>query len=151
MTQVLIAHQATVNAVNHWNLTPLATAVISNQHAAAQLLREHGGALCSKMHRSFYPVHAATITGALIFFRRKFMQTYIHECVHTYICTDVRTYVRTYARAYRCTYHSHGCTHLLLAHAHALSCVMCLSSVISLCAHHICTQLQQSMSSSTTF
>ena len=66
VVQVLIAHQATVSAVDHWSLTPLATAVISNQHAVAQLLREHGGALCSKMHRSFYPVHAATITGTPI-------------------------------------------------------------------------------------
>ncbi len=61
--QVLIGHEATVNVVNHWNLTPLATAVISNQHATAQLLREHGARLCSKMHTSFYPVHAATING----------------------------------------------------------------------------------------
>lgn len=61
--QVLISKHVTVNVVNHWNLTPLATAVISNQHQAAQLLREHGASLCSKMHRSFYPLHAATITG----------------------------------------------------------------------------------------
>lgn len=30
VVQMLIAHQATVNAIDHWNLTPLATAVISN-------------------------------------------------------------------------------------------------------------------------
>jgi len=139
VVQVLIAHQATVSAVDHWSLTPLATAVISNQHAVAQLLREHGGALCSKMHRSFYPVHAATITGTPI--------TSWHMPIHKH----TRTHARTQAQLllYLCSF-AQWCTHLLLAHAHALSFVMCLSSVISLCAHYNRTQLQQSMSSSTT-
>ena len=82
VVQVLIAHQATVSAVDHWSLTPLATAVISNQHAVAQLLREHGGALCSKMHRSFYPVHAATITGTPI--------TSWHMPIHKHTRTHAR-------------------------------------------------------------
>lgn len=61
-----MAKGAIINVVNHWNLTPLATAVTSNQHEAAQLLREHGALLCSKMHKSFYPVHAATLTGTAV-------------------------------------------------------------------------------------
>ena len=61
--QVLIEHGATVNTVNHWNVTPLAAASTSLQEATVQLLREHGGRLCSKMLSSFYPLHAATITG----------------------------------------------------------------------------------------
>lgn len=66
LLQVLLTKGATVNVVNHWNLTPLATAVTSNQHKAAQLLREHSGLLCSKMPKSFYPVHAATLTGTSV-------------------------------------------------------------------------------------
>lgn len=61
LAAALIARKAAVNVVNKFGLTPLAEAEVAGHDEVAAALRAAGGARSSKLHASFYALHAAVM------------------------------------------------------------------------------------------
>lgn len=66
LVQSLIADfNSSINGINIWGLTPLKMALINNCEETAELIRESGGRPVSRIHESYYPLHAAVLRGDL--------------------------------------------------------------------------------------